>query len=201
MVLSLPFHHVLKLAPACEPVCVLKGPGSGFTDTRSLAGGTGSWLSEVLRKQGCRASHGDFRAQLCSPAPGFHRSAGRECSLVPRPGEQPPGRGARVTRTPEPWARCQGTCLPVCSDPLDGSQDMRHKIPGSQCSFPEGISEILATEGMSQRGVKIATRPWVERRLRANPGVQATSCHPDATVFTQHGDRAGLGCSQGGSAG
>ena len=60
--------------------------------------------------------------------------------------------------------------------------------PRSQLShsLPELISETLFPAGVSEQGVKIATRPWVQGWLRASLGAPGTG-HLDVVVSVQHG--------------
>lgn len=48
--------------------------------------------------------------------------------------------------------------------------DEKSVLSAQLCAFPEHMSDILLAAGMSEQGVKIATRPLVDSRPRADPG-------------------------------
>ena len=167
----------------------------GFSDTQSLACGTESSLSKVLRKAWLEAgllqgiSWPDLLCLSLSPVVPFsmYRSKMLICSESWKVVARAVWSG-RPFEWREPWACCPGTLLPLCSDPLAPCHDGQCDIPGSQLrhSLPELISEILFPAGVSEQGVKIATRPWVQGWLRASLGAPATG-HLDVTVSVQHG--------------
>ena len=103
LVWSLPFHHALKLAAACETLCVLKGPKSGlFGHTKPCL-----WHRELAFKGpeegmagggSCREFHGKTFCASASALwfPPIYTD--RECSFVLSPGKSYPGRsGAGVS--------------------------------------------------------------------------------------------------------
>lgn len=48
--------------------------------------------------------------------------------------------------------------------------DEKSVLSAQPCAFPEHMSDILLAAGVSEQGLKIATRPLVESRPHANPG-------------------------------
>lgn len=72
--------------------------------------------------------------------------------------------------------------------PLARCHDAQRDIPGSQLShsLPELISEVLFPAGVSEQGVKIASRPWVQGWLCASLGAPAAG-RGDGAVSAQRG--------------
>lgn len=97
LVWSLPFHHALKLAAACETLCVLKGPKSGlFWHTKPCL-----WHRELAFRGpeesmagggSCREFHGKTFCASASALWFPPVDTDRECSFVLSPGKPYPGR-------------------------------------------------------------------------------------------------------------
>lgn len=81
----------------------------------------------------------------------------REQAAVSMTPAQPPAWDA-----PPLWLGPRGQLPPQC--------DEKSVLSAQPCAFPEHMSDILLAAGVSEQGIKIATRPLVESRPHANPG-------------------------------